>query len=80
MTPTPTETAKTELTVSEAAAAYKIPLRSLHRAIERGQVPARKIGPIYLVDAKAAELYGAVFAARRALDAYTGRNSADDDE
>lgn len=79
MTPTPTET-KHELTVSEAVDAHGIPKRSLHRAIERGQVPARRVGPIFLVDAKAAELYGAVFAARRALDAYTGRNSADDDE
>ena len=79
MTPTPTEH-KTELTVSEAAETHKIPKRSLHRAIDRGLVPARKVGPIFLVDAKAAELYGAVFAARRALDAYTGRNSSDDDE
>lgn len=78
MTPTPTEP-RTELTVSEAAAAHGINPRSLHRAIERGQVPARKIGPMYLVDGEAARLYGEIFKARRALDEYTG-NSSDDDE
>ena len=66
-------------TVAEASAEYDIPLRSLHRAIERGQVPAQKVGPIYLVDREAARLYGEVFKARRALDAYTGRNSSDDE-
>lgn len=76
---TPTDTPPAELTVSEAAAAHDIPKRSLHRAIERGQVPARKIGPMFIVDAEAARLYGAVFAARRALDAYTGRTDTDDE-
>ncbi len=78
MTPANTETLPP--TASEASAEFDIPLRSLHRAIARGQVPARKVGPIYLVDREAARLYGEVFKARRALDAYTGRNSADDDE
>ncbi|MCV7226101.1 hypothetical protein [Mycolicibacterium komossense] len=76
---TPTETTATELTVSEAVAAHEIPKRSLHRAIERGQVPARKIGPMFLVDAEAARLYGAIFAARRALAAYTGQADEDDE-
>lgn len=77
---TTTDTPAAELTVTEAAATHDIPKRSLHRAIERGQVPARKIGPMFVVDAEAARLYGAVFAARRALDAYTGRVERDDDE
>lgn len=76
---TPTETTATELTVSEAAAAHDIPKRSLHRAIERGQIPAHKIGPIFVVDPEAARLYGEVFKARRALDAYTGRTDEDDE-
>lgn len=84
MTPTDTEApagADTlPPTVAEASAKYDIPLRSLHRAVARGLVPARKVGPIYLVDDKAAELYGEIFKARRALDAYTGRNSSDDDD
>lgn len=78
----PTDTASPvveELTVSEAADKYEIPKRALHQAVSRGQVPARKIGPIYVVDAEAARLYGAVFAARRALDAYTGRTDTDDE-
>ncbi|ABE67291.1 excise [Mycobacterium phage Jolene] len=76
---TPTETTAAELTVSEAAAAHDIPKRSLHRAIERGQIPARRVGPLFLVDAEAARLYGEVFKARRALDAYTGRTGSDND-
>ena len=76
---TPTEAPAAELTVSEAAAAYDIPKRSLHRAIERGIVPARKIGPMFIVDAEAARLYGAKFAAVRALNAYTGRTDTDDE-
>lgn len=80
MTSTPTETPATELTVSEAAATHDIPKRSLHRAIERGQVPARRIGPLFVVDAEAARLYGDVFKARRALDAYTGRAGDSDSE
>lgn len=76
---TTTDTPTDELTVSEACAAHDIPKRSLHRAIERGQVPARKIGPMFLVDAEGARLYGAIFAARRALNAYTGRTDEDDE-
>lgn len=76
MTTTPTE-APTELTVTEAADKYGIEKRSLHKAIERGQIPARKIGPLYIVDAEAARLYGEIFKARRALDTYTGRTSTD---
>lgn len=74
--PTPTN----ELTVTEAAEKFEIPKRALHRAIERGTVPARKVGPIFVVDAEAARLYGAKFAAVRALNAYTGRGNPEDDE
>lgn len=76
---TPTETPTDELTVTEAAEKHDIPRRSLQKAIERGQVPARKIGPLFIVDAEAARLYGEVFKARRALDAYTGRAGSDAD-
>lgn len=77
----PTTTAPTpsdELTVSQAAEQFEIPKRSLHRAIERGMVPARKIGNLFVVDPEAARLYGDVFRARRALDAYTGRAGGDE--
>lgn len=77
---TSTDAPPKELTVSEAAETYDIPKRSLHQAIGRGQVPARKIGPMYLVDAEAARLYGEVFKARNAFNAYTGRTSDEDSE
>lgn len=77
---TPTDTEALPPTAAEASAEYDIPHRSLQRAITRGLVPARKVGPIYLVDREAARLYGEIFKARRALDAYTGRNSSDDDD
>ena len=80
LTPTETPAPPTELTTTEAAERYQIPARSLQRAIQRGQVPARKIGPLYVIDAEAARLYGEVFKARRALTAYTGRGDNDDDE
>lgn len=35
---------------------------------------------MFVVDAEAARLYGEVFKARRALDAYTGRTSDADSE
>ncbi|GFG65781.1 hypothetical protein MKUB_32710 [Mycobacterium kubicae] len=78
MTPTETPAPPTEGTVTEASNAFDIPKRSLHRAIERGMIPARKIGPLFVVDMEAARLYGEVFKARRALDAYTGRAGGDE--
>lgn len=79
MTTTDTAAPPHEMTVTEAAAAHDIPKRALHQAIARGQVPARRIGPLYVVDAEAARLYGEVFKARRAFNAYTGQ-TGDDDE
>ncbi len=78
MTTSTTDT-PTELTVTEATEKFGIQPRALHQAIRRKQVPARKVGPIYLVDAEAARLYGEVFKARRELDAYTGRTDAETD-
>lgn len=81
MTPTDTTAAPpTELTVAEVAEKYGVNKRSLLQAIYRGQVPARKVGTLYLVDAEAARLYGEVYKARRALDAYTGYTTDSDAE
>lgn len=79
MTPTDAPPA-TELTVAEVAEKYEVPKRSLLQAIARGQVPARKVGTLYLVDPEAARLFGEVYKARRALDAYTGRTTDSDAE
>ena len=72
MTPT-TETPPEELTIAEAAKRFDVNRRTLQRATERGAIPARKIANVYMVDAKAVELFGAVVRAREALAAYTGK-------
>ena len=79
MTTTTESAPADEQTVSEAAAEHDIPKRSLHRAIERGQIPARRIGNLFVIDRQAARLYGDVYKARRALDAYTGRTTSEAD-
>jgi hypothetical protein len=78
MTSTKPPAPPSELTVTEAAEKFDIPKRSLHQAIRRGLVPARRLGPIFVIDPEAARLYGDVFKARRALDAYTGRAGGDE--
>ena len=47
--------------------------RTLQRATERGTIPARKVANVYMVDAQAVALFGAVVRAREALAAYTGK-------
>ena len=72
MTPT-AETPPEELTIAEAAKRFDVNRRTLQRATERGTIPARKIANVYMVDAKAVELFGAVVRAREALAAHTGK-------
>ncbi|QFG06036.1 recombination directionality factor [Mycobacterium phage Mercurio] len=78
-TPTPTETPPTEATIAEAAEKFGIVRRSLQRAVERGKIPARKIGNLYVVDLEAVRLFAEIAKAKRALADYTGQ-AADDDE
>lgn len=59
-----------ELTVAEAAEKYGISKRSIARAAERGLIPHRRMGVLYVLDAEAVRLYAAVHEARRALDEY----------
>lgn len=74
MNPTTTETPPAEeLTIADAAKRYDVNRRTLQRATERGTIPARKIANVYMVDAKAVELFGVVVRAREALAAYTGK-------
>jgi hypothetical protein len=70
-------TARTQLTLTEAAEINDVPRRSVARAAERGQIPSERIGNFIVVDAEAARLYGEVHKARRVLDEYTGRASAE---
>lgn len=76
---TPTAPPPTEATIAEAAEKYGVVRRSLQRAVERGKIPARKIGNLYLVDCEAVRLFAAIADAKRALAEYTGQ-AADDDE
>lgn len=83
--PTPTETPATEagrpaneLTIAEAAEKFDVVRRSLQRAVERGKIPARKIGNLYVVDLEAVRLFAEIAKAKRALAEYTGQ--AEDDE
>ena len=83
--PTPTETPPTEagrpaneLTIAEAAEKFDVVRRSLQRAVERGKIPARKIGHLYVVDAEAVRLFAEIAKAKRALAEHTGQ--AEDDE
>lgn len=80
MTSTAPPAPPAEITVTEAADRYGIKKRALQGAIRRGQVPARKVGPVFVLDPEAARLYGEVFKARRAFNAYVGRDDSDDDE
>lgn len=48
---------QTEITISQGAETYDIPRRSLSRAAERGQIPYRRIGSLYVLDAEAVRLY-----------------------
>ena len=82
--PEPTETPPTpgrpahELTITEAAEKFDVVRRSLQRAVERGKIPARKIGHLYVVDAEAVRLFAEIAKAKRALAEHTGQ--AEDDE
>lgn len=59
------------LTISEAAEKYPhIPRRSISAAAERGQIPARRVGRMFLLDAEGVRLYARIFDARRELDKY----------
>lgn len=75
MNPPTTETPPEELTIAEAAKRFDVNRRTLQRATERGTIPARKIANVYMVDAKAVELFGAVVRAREALAAHTGKSA-----
>ena len=44
-----------------------------HAPASHPPIPARKIANVYMVDAKAVELFGVVVRAREALAAYTGK-------
>jgi excisionase family DNA binding protein len=59
-----------EITVTDASDIYGIGKRTLHRAVERGDIPSRRIGNIYLLDPEAVRLYAEIHKARRALADY----------
>jgi len=59
-----------EITVTDASDTYGIGKRTLHRAVERGDIPSRRIGNLYLLDPEAVRLYAEIHKARRALADY----------
>jgi excisionase family DNA binding protein len=65
-----------EITVTQAAEKYGVSNRSIQRAVERGDIPARRIGNLYLLDAEGVRLYAAVHDARRKLADYVADAAA----
>lgn len=59
-----------ELTIAEAAERYGVNRRTLQKATERGDIPARKLAGAYLVDTEAVRLFAAIKKARTALGDY----------